>query len=372
MKKYFSISFIIILLFVTFAGVQKGNTAQSPKYFAYVANSGGDNNISAYSINPSTGVLTEIKGSPFPTNISPAGMIIHPNNKFIYVLNYESDSISVYTINASTGVLSQIKGSPHALTSSFGTIKISPSGKFIYTANLDGYISIYMVNAKTGALTAIKGSPFHIQKNLFGITFDPTGKIALTINNERNSIISYSINDKSGKLTKIKETTIKSGKYPNFITIDPTGKYAFVANYDSENLSVYSINTKKGILTEIKGSPFNVGRLNNLIFTLSGKFAYILRFNIIDVYSFNPSTGRLTAIKDGCYGFSDSNWLTSLTVDPDYKFLYATNSSRDLVPNSFNAIYAFSINPTTGMLTEIMESPFDTGDHPGQIIIVEK
>jgi hypothetical protein len=44
----------------------------------------------------------------------------------------------------------------------------------------------------------------------------------------------------------------------------------------------------------------------------------------------------------------------------------------DLVPNSFNAIYAYSINPTTGKLTEIMESPFDTGDHPGQIIIVEK
>jgi 6-phosphogluconolactonase (cycloisomerase 2 family) len=85
-----------------------------------------------------------------------------------------------------------------------------------------------------------------------------------------------------------------------------------------------------------------------------------------------PTTGSLTTIKDGCYGFTDSNWLTSLTVDPNYKFLYATNNRMDLVPNSFNAIYAYSINPTTGKLTEIMESPFDTGDHPGQIIIVEK
>lgn len=204
------------------------------------------------------------------------------------------------------------------------------------------------------------------------MTFGPTGKIALTINNERNSIISYSINDKSGKLTKIKETPIKSGKYPNSIIIDPTGNFVFVSNSDSENLSVYNVNTKTGRLTEIKGSPFQVGKAYPVIFTQSGKFVYILSINKIEVYSFNQATGKLMAIKDGCYSFSDNNWISSIAVDPDHKFLYATNSRMDLVPNSFNAIYAYSINPTTNKLTEIIESPFDTGDHPGQIIIVEK
>ena len=204
------------------------------------------------------------------------------------------------------------------------------------------------------------------------MAFHPTGKLALTTDYLRNSIISYSINDETGRLTKIKETPIKSGKNPSAITIDPTGQFALVSNYDSKNLSIYSINTKKGTLNEIKGSPFNLGRLNDLIFEPSGNFAYTLWLNIINAYSFDPTTGRLTAIKNGGYGFSDSNWLTSLTIDPSHKFLYATNSRMDLVPDSLDTIHAFSINPTTGELTEILESPFDAGDYPGQIVIVKK
>jgi 6-phosphogluconolactonase len=371
MKKYFSISFIIILLFVTFAGVQKGNTAQSPKYFAYVANSGGDNNISAYSINPSTGVLTEIKGSPFPADIDPISMAVHPNGKYIYVANHQSYNISAYSINPNIGELTAIKEGPYS-TKSPVLVTILPSGKFLYTTNLDGDVYIFAVNPLTGALTSVKGSPFHIQKKISDMAFVPTGKLALTIDYSRNSVISYSINDKTGRLTKIKETLIKSGKNPSSITIDPTGKFAFISNYDSENLSIYNINIKTGRLTEIKGSPFSIGKAYPVIFTQSGKFVYILSINKIEVYSFNQATGRLRAIKDGCYSFSDNNWISSIAVDPNHKFLYATNSRMDLVPNSFNAIYAYSINPTTGKLTEIIESPFDTGDHPGQIIIVEK
>lgn len=166
MRKYLSTGLIFILLIVvTITCVQKGNTAPAPKYFAYVANSGGDNNISAYSINPSTGVLTEIKGSPFPAGIDPISMAVHPNGKYIYAVNYESHNISAYFINPLTGALSPVKGSPFLINAGAPVLlKIAPSGKFLYTANIDGYISIYKVNAKTGILTVIKGSPFHIQK----------------------------------------------------------------------------------------------------------------------------------------------------------------------------------------------------------------
>lgn len=374
MKKLIPISFTLILVFVLaiFGFGPQGNAASAPKYFAYVANSGGDGTVSAYSINPTTGALSEIKGSPFPAAMAPADIVIHPNTKFAYVINYESQNISVYSINESTGALSPIKGRPFVPNSSFGLVSTAPSGKFIYTANLDGDISIYAVNPTTGGLTPIKGSPFHIQENISDLVFDPTGKVALTINNERNSVVAYSINDKTGILTKNKETALKSSKNSRSINIDPTGKFAFVTGYNSENISVYLINTKTGLLTEIKGSPFQAFRTLDVIFALSGKFVYILSTDGILAFSFNPTTGGLASIKDGGFNFSDSNNPTSLTVDPNNKFLYATNSKKDLTPDSSNAIYAFSINATNGKLTKLKGNPFKSGDKPISIITVKK
>ena len=135
----------------------------------------------------------------------------------------------------------------------------------------------------------------------------------------------------------------------------------------------FTINTKTGVLTEIKGNSFIVGNLIDFVFALTGKFSYVLRYEAIDTYSFDRMTGKLTYIIDGLYeGFTDSNQPTSLAVDPSHKFLYATNSRMELVPNSFNAIYAFSIHPSTGRLTGIKGSPFAAHDHPGSMVIVKK
>jgi 6-phosphogluconolactonase (cycloisomerase 2 family) len=372
MRKYLSTGLIFILLIVvTITCVQKGNTAPAPKYFAYVANSGGDNNISAYSINPSTGVLTEIKGSPFPAGIDPISMAVHPNGKYIYAVNYQSYNISAYSINPNTGLLTTIKEGPYS-TESPVFVTVAPSGKFVYAINIDGYISIFKVNTATGSLTTIKGSPFRVQKRINGVAFDPSGKMVLMTDYSLNSILSYSINDTTGTLTKIRETRIKSGN-PGFITIHPTGKFAFVYNRDSFSLSVYTINIRTGHLNEVKGSSFQVGRLIDVAFALTGRFVYVLRYEAIDAYSFDPTTGKLTDIKNGGYiNFSDSIYPSSLAVDPNHRFLYVTHSRIDLLPNSSNAIHAFSINPTTGRLTEIKGSPFAAGDHPGSIITLKK
>ena len=45
--------------------------------FAYVANGGG-NNVSGYTINPTTGALTAIGGSPFPAGNFPSSVAVTP------------------------------------------------------------------------------------------------------------------------------------------------------------------------------------------------------------------------------------------------------------------------------------------------------
>ena len=83
--------------------------------FAYVANE-MSNNVSGYTINPTTGALTAISGSPFPLfpGIRPFSVTADPTGKFVYVANFNSDNVSGFAIDPSTGALTAISGSPFA------------------------------------------------------------------------------------------------------------------------------------------------------------------------------------------------------------------------------------------------------------------
>jgi DNA-binding beta-propeller fold protein YncE len=80
--------------------------------FAYVANFGGG--VSGYTINPTTGALTPIAGSPFAAGNGPNIVAVDPSGKFAYVTNFSGNNVSGYTIDPSTGALTAIAGSPFA------------------------------------------------------------------------------------------------------------------------------------------------------------------------------------------------------------------------------------------------------------------
>jgi hypothetical protein len=80
------------------------------------------------------------------------------------VANADANNVSGYTIDPSTGALTAIAGSPFDAASEPSSVAVDPSGKFAYVANevsgSTGNVLGYMINPSTGALTAIAGSPF--------------------------------------------------------------------------------------------------------------------------------------------------------------------------------------------------------------------
>src|SRR4029077_9560010 len=93
----------------------------------YVANS-GDNNVSGYRINPTTGALTPIAGSPFPAGGEPQSVAVDPSGTLAYVANFGDNTVSGYKINLLTGALTPI-GSVEAGRSP-NSVAVDPSGKF--------------------------------------------------------------------------------------------------------------------------------------------------------------------------------------------------------------------------------------------------
>jgi 6-phosphogluconolactonase len=97
---------------------------------------------------------------------------VDPTGKFAYVANKGDNTISAYTINATTGALTPIPGSPFAAGDAPFSVAVDPTGKFAYVTNsyfLDNTVSGFTINAVSGALTPIPGSPFAAGRSPLGI-----------------------------------------------------------------------------------------------------------------------------------------------------------------------------------------------------------
>jgi YVTN family beta-propeller protein len=220
--------------------------------FAYVANEGGfaPTGVSMFTINATTGALTSIG------TIAAAGransVAVHPSGKFAYATDGsngfpgETDNVSMYTINATTGILTSI--GTIAAGSFPNSMAIDPFGKFAFVTNSGSNdVSMYTINATTGILTYI--GPIAAGTGPVSVAVDPTGKFAFVTNSGSNDVSMYTINGTTGALASI--GTIAAGLSPTSITIHPSGKFAYVTNSGSNSVSTYSIDVATGALTLI-------------------------------------------------------------------------------------------------------------------------
>ena len=141
--------------------------------FALVANSGSDN-VSVYTINsaigPLTGALTVVQNPDpltltpnfFPAGTNPQTVTVHPSGNFVYVANAVSNDVTAYTLNQTTGVLAQVAGSPFTTGGANPQrVTIDSAGKFAFVSNKNSdTIAVYSINQTTGVLTSVTGSPF--------------------------------------------------------------------------------------------------------------------------------------------------------------------------------------------------------------------
>jgi 6-phosphogluconolactonase (cycloisomerase 2 family) len=217
--------------------------------FVYVANEGGftPTSVSMYAINAGTGVLTLI--GTVAVDGRAAAVAVDPSGKFAYVVDGDQNTdgskgvnVSMYTIDAATGVLTSI-GKIAAGTSP-SSLAIHPSGKFVYVVNYDSNdISMYTMDTTTGNLTSI-GT---LAAAAGSIVIHPSGQFAYVTSS--GGVSMYTIDTTTGVLTFA--GTTGAGSSPGSITIHPSGKFAYGTNYGSNDISMYSIDGATGVLTSI-------------------------------------------------------------------------------------------------------------------------
>ncbi len=260
--------------------------------FAYVANK-GDNTISAYSIDTSTGALTQIMGSPFVAGSGPSSVTVSPNGAFAYVTNSNSNNISAYSITPSTGALVPVTGSPFAAGSGPSSVTVSPNGAFAYVTNFySNNASSYSINQSTGELTPITGSPFAAGPNPISMAMSPNGAFAYVANESSTSVSVYSIDPSTGTITPLTGSPYPAGVRPYSVAIDQTQLYGlvFVANLYGGNVSVYRFDSTTGMLSSF--GTLTAG-LNPASVTVSpnGAFVYVANSGSNSVSAYSAAGG---------------------------------------------------------------------------------
>jgi 6-phosphogluconolactonase (cycloisomerase 2 family) len=228
--------------------------------FIYVAD--GRNHVSAFTIDTATGALTVMAGSPFEVEYNTRSVAVDPSGKFAYVtmsLYPDSNGISAFTIDPSSGALTEVAGSPFAALDDPISITIDPSGKFAYVANnYSDNVSAFTIDAATGALAEVPGSPFATQDDPTSIAIYPTGKFVYVVNAGSDSISVFAVDPATGALAEVPGSPFVAGDNLSSIVLDPSGMFAYLHDY-YPGLSAFKINPATGALTEVSGSPFVVG-----------------------------------------------------------------------------------------------------------------
>src|SRR5437763_9891801 len=161
--------------------------AGSQGKFLYVSNNNDSaGGISAYNIDFNTGALTPIPGSPFPTGSAgsfpgPSAMVV--NNNFLYIALAGSanpnNEVLAFAIDQTTGILTPLASSPFVTGSDplyMALVPVTSVGfqAFLFTANVqDGTISAFTADDNTGILTPVNGSPYASGTSIGGVTVAP-------------------------------------------------------------------------------------------------------------------------------------------------------------------------------------------------------
>ena len=139
-----------------------GNTASvafSPGggLLATATDDDGDSAVSMFAVG-SGGALTQGRGSPFTTGSDPVSVAFSPGGGLLATANREDNTASVFAVGSGgklTGVLTQVRGSPFTTGSAPLSVAFSPGGGLLAIANfLDSTVSVFSVAPPTASIGA--------------------------------------------------------------------------------------------------------------------------------------------------------------------------------------------------------------------------
>jgi 6-phosphogluconolactonase len=177
-------------------------------------------------------------------------------NRFAFAADLGIDKVMVYRFDAATGKLTPAKQASATVHPGAGPrhLALHPNGKYLYVINeLDSSLTTFKYDALNGRLTAFE-TVSTLPRDFVGTSYcadvhvSRSGRFLYGSNRGHNSIVVFAIDARSGRLTLVEHVST-GGKWPRNFTVDPSGRFLLVANQHTDNVVTFRIDSQTGRLT---------------------------------------------------------------------------------------------------------------------------
>jgi len=341
--------------------------------------------IDQYAIDFDSGALSQI-GTPVATGNDPVTLLASPSGQFVYVLNQGDSTVQEFAVQGDGTLASQ-----HVYPLTGGTrptaAAIDPQGAFLYVAFTyqtgysaskpgPGGVAIFPVNADnslgTQTTQPVGNNPLGITASYFNHNVYVVGQ--QTANT--GLILGFSQNTSTGALTPLPGTTVSTttptvvtgylaGVTPSAIAEEQTSRFVYVTDQTSNQLICYNV-LPSGALVPMVFSTYPTGLYpTNLTIDPTGKLIYVVNYNgnSVQGYMIDGGTGYVSGAV-GAFATATGTGPTCVAIDPALGiFLYTSN-------NLDNTVTGEQLNPNTGGLMAVQNSPFNSSAQPTCLTVV--
>ncbi len=335
------------------------STLHAPKFLVALDDTSSANNVNVFSVDPTTGELTAVSGSPFTTGLSSgAGAVVHPKHgNWVFAADW-SGNVQALVLGANgTPTVASTASSGYT---DFGWVSsglaVTADGKYLYTTTDGTDVVPWSIDQTTGALT--KGTPYTTPLNFtYGVAASGNFVYINDADSSNRQVHVASIGN-NGQLTSVQTVTVPvptgAPAYELWtVTVDKTGKFLFVGD-ENRTITTYSIGSdgKLTFGTQVSVNGFD-GDMDTMSVSADNKYLYTTtdRSGGADVFSINQSTGALTEITGAPFLAGNTSY-GSVLVDPSSKFVYVSEDGSDIL--------AFKRNQTDGSLSPLTGSTATT------------
>jgi 6-phosphogluconolactonase (cycloisomerase 2 family) len=290
---------------------------------------GTTNGIYEYAINSDGSITVQNSGSPVAQDVIATAMQVDSTGNFLLAAGIstalQAQAIGIYQIDPTTGLLTVLTGSPLGLYTGTATtptvltptsMLITPNNSFVYVSL--GTLGVQVLTLGSGgALSTGTAATFLPPRSTstspadYGLASNPTSTF-LFVAEINTGLRELSIGT-NGTLNEVAGSPYAVGTGPTGVGLDVTGSYVYVANKGSNNISAFTLTAASGTLTPIAGSPFSSGGLLPIALVNDNSNKYVAVINSgqngsnntsdLQLFSFDATTdGKLDPIATATTG----------------------------------------------------------------------
>ncbi|HLO46353.1 MAG TPA: lactonase family protein [Leadbetterella sp.] len=287
---------------------------------------------------------------------NPSFLDISKDKKNIYtVCETDGGSVQALKFNQTTGEFRHANivnsGGAHPCH-----IALDNTGKWIFTGNYTGgNLGVLPIKAD-----GTVGEPTQIiqhygagpnkdrqeKPHVHSVNISPDNKNLFVADLGIDEVVNYAFDAKIGKLKEIQRIKLTAGSGPRHFTFHPSLPYAYVIQELTGKVTLFSyknglLKTLEEVSTLPEGSTVN-NACADIHISPDGKFLYGSNrfYDTIVTFSINPKTGKLKQLSQTPVG---GKVPRNFGISPDGKYVFVANQNTD-------NIVIFERNDTTGLL----------------------